>query len=43
MNVVPQQPNYYNYYYPENKIFIDYDSLPKPNIDDLREQIEELL
>ena len=43
MNAVPKQPNFYNYHNPENKIIIDYDSLPKPNIDDLREQIEELL
>lgn len=43
MNVVPKQPNHYNYYYPENKIFIDYDSLAIPDLDDLREQIEDLL
>ena len=43
MNVVPKQPNHYNYYYPENKIFIDYDSLAIPDLDDLREQIENLL
>ena len=43
MNVVPEQPNNYNYYNPENKIIIDYQSLMKPKIDDLIEQIEELL
>ena len=43
MNVVPEQPNTYNYYNPNNLITIDYESLMKPNIDDLKEQIEELL
>ena len=43
MNVIPCQPNLYNYYNPEHPIIIDYDSLPVPNLDDLREKIEELL
>ena len=43
MNVIPSQPNLYNYYNPEEPIIIDYDSLPVPNLDDLREKIEELL
>lgn len=43
MNVVPKQPTFYNYHYPDNPIIIDYESLSQPKIDDLREQIEELL
>ena len=43
MNVVPEQPNMYNYYNTNFPITIDYDSLPKPNIDDLKEEIEKLL
>ena len=43
MNVVPEQPNTYNYYNPNNLITIDYDSLIKPKIDDLKEEIEKLL
>tara|TARA_Y100000389_G_scaffold191373_1_gene217465 strand:+ start:1565 stop:2449 length:885 start_codon:yes stop_codon:yes gene_type:complete len=43
MNVVPEQPNMYNYYNSDFPITIDYDSLPKPNIDDLKEEIEKLL
>ena len=43
MNVIPHQPNLYNYYNPDFPIIIDYDSLPVPNLDDLREKIEELL
>ena len=40
--VVPAQP-YYNYYYPESKIIIDYNLLPKPRLDDLKEEIYKLL
>ena len=43
MNVVPEQPNMYNYYYPDNPINIDYNSLPKPELDDLLPEIEKLL
>lgn len=43
MNVVPGQPLRYNYYNEENPIIIDYDSLPKPNLDDLESKIYELL
>lgn len=43
MNVVPEQPNMYNYYNYDFPITIDYDSLPKPNLDDLKEEIEKLL
>jgi hypothetical protein len=43
MNVVPEQPNSYNYYNPDKLIYIDYSSLSEPNIDDLKEEIEKLL
>lgn len=43
MNVVPEQPNLYNYYNPEYQITIDYEFLSKPNLDDLKEEIEKLL
>ena len=43
MNVVPTQPNGYNYYNPENEIFIDYESLPEPRLDDYIEEINKLL
>ncbi len=43
MNVIPYQPDAYNYYNPEEEIIIDYDSLPEPYLDDLRIKIDELL
>ena len=43
MNVVPEQPNYFNYYNPTNEVYIDYESLPTPQIDDLLPKIENLL
>jgi hypothetical protein len=45
MNVVPKQPNLYNYYIEnlEDKIYINYESLPKPHIHDLVSKIEKLL
>ncbi len=43
MNPVPKQPNNYNYYYPDNAIYIDYDSLEIPEIDDLMDKIKKLL
>lgn len=43
MNVVPEQPNMYNYYYPDNPINIDYSNLPKPELHDLLPEIEKLL
>ena len=33
----------YNYCNPDDAIFIDYESLPVPNLEDLKEKIEELL
>tara|TARA_B110001452_G_scaffold267348_1_gene276880 strand:- start:2759 stop:3637 length:879 start_codon:yes stop_codon:yes gene_type:complete len=43
INTVPLQPNYYNYYNPENPIYIDYKNLPKPYLDDLLLEIDKLL
>ena len=43
MNVVPLQPNVYNYYNEGNEIYIKYEYLPKPELDDLMEKINELL
>ena len=43
MNVVPLQPNVYNYYNAGNEIYINYEYLPKPELDDLMEKIEVLL
>lgn len=41
LTIVPLQP-YYNYY-SESKIIIDYDKLPKPKLEDLKEEIYKLL
>jgi hypothetical protein len=41
LTIVPLQP-YYNYY-SESRIIIDYDSLPKPKLEDLKEEIYKLL
>jgi len=43
MNVVPEQPNTYNYYNPEYPIYINYDTLIKPKLDDLMDKINNLL
>jgi len=43
MNVIPTQPNAYNYYNPEEEIIIDYDLLPVPYLNDLIVKINELL
>ena len=43
MNVIPIQPNAYNYYNPEEEIIIDYDLLPVPYLNDLIVKINELL
>ena len=43
MNVVPEQPNMYNYYNPDDPIYIDYELLPKPNLEDLLPEIKNLL
>ena len=43
MNPVPEQPNFYNYYYPDQPIYIDYNSLPPPVLDDLLPEIKKLL
>jgi len=40
---VPQQPNMYNYRNPKNLLFIDYESLPVPELDDLHDEIYKLL
>jgi actin-related protein len=42
LTIVPLQP-YYNYYNQGTRITIDYASLPKPKLDDLKEEIEKLL
>lgn len=43
LNVVPNQPIFYNHYNPENPIVIDYNLLPLPNLNDLKSKIYELL
>jgi len=43
LNPVPKQANFYNYYNPEQPIYIDYDALPIPEIQDLEDKIYELL
>ena len=43
MNAVPMQPMSYNYYNPYNPIYINYNELPLPKIDDLIPKIEKLL
>ena len=43
MNLVPLQPNVYNYYNRGNEIYINYEYLPKPELDDLMKKINELL
>ena len=43
MNAIPEQPNIYNYYNSNFPITIDYNSLVKPNLDDLKEEIKKLL
>jgi hypothetical protein len=40
--IVPAQPRY-NYYNPDNKIIIDYTKLQRPQLDDLKTEIEKLL
>lgn len=43
MNAVPKQANMYNYYNPNNLIYIDYDQLPEPDLDDLMEEINKII
>ena len=43
LNPVVKQPFIYNYYNPTDEIIIDYNLLPKPNLDDLLSKIYELL
>lgn len=43
INPVPEQPNLYNYYNPYDPIWIDYASLPKPDLHDMENEIENLL
>ena len=40
---VALQPMSYNYCNPDDAIFIDYESLPPPRLEDLKEKIEQLL
>ena len=43
MNVVPEQPNFYNYHNEDNQIVIDYNNLPEPYLDDLINDINNLI
>jgi hypothetical protein len=43
MNAVPEQANMYNYYNPDNEIYIDYTILPKPELADLYSKISKLI
>ena len=43
MAAIPLQPNSYNYYNPDNPIYIDYENLRKPRLDDLYDEIKKLL
>ena len=43
MNVVPEQPNFYNYHNQDNQIVIDYNNLPEPYLDDLINDINNLI
>ncbi len=43
MAAIPLQPNTYNYYNPDNPIYIDYENLRKPRLDDLYDEIKKLL
>lgn len=40
---VPKQPNMYNFHNPETQIYIDYDLLHIPQLDDLHNEIYKLL
>ena len=41
-NIKVEQANFYNYNNPDDPIYIDYQSLPKPDLDDMKEEIEKL-
>ena len=43
MSPVPEQPYTYNHYFPQNKVYIDYDKLPEPHLEDLMPKIRDLL
>lgn len=43
MSMVPEQANTYNYYNPDNKIYIDYEKLPNPELSDLLEKIKTII
>ena len=43
MLMVPEQANTYNYYNPDNKIYIDYEKLPNPELSDLLEKIKTII
>jgi hypothetical protein len=43
MSPVPEQPYRYNHYFPQNKVYIDYDKLPEPHLEDLMPKIRDLL
>jgi len=43
MAEIPKQPHNYNRANPNNQVNIDFDNLPKPNLDDLMPEIEKLL
>ena len=43
INVIPCQPNFYNHFNPDFPIFIDYNLLDKPYLDDIIKKIEKLL
>lgn len=42
ISAVPKQPNTYNHYFNDN-IYIEYESLPRPVLDDLMDKIHDLL
>ena len=42
MATVPEQPMSYNFCNPDDPIFIDYESLPVPNLEDLKAEFSEL-
>lgn len=43
MAPISDQPRTYNYYHPDNEIIINYNEIPKPQLDDLLPEIKKLL
>jgi hypothetical protein len=43
MNAVPKQPSIYNYYNLNNPVYIDYDNLTKPYLNDLEDKITSII